>query len=274
MATPKFRTVGSDLLEYAEVAAAWFEGRGWKVRAEQPELGAPYTATMTCKRPPTTLFVEVDERVDLSKIEEWRRYCLSSSKDTRVALCVPSTATRTGEDDVRLQELGAGLYVAGSESFTEVLAARDVAVNIELPTLESLPSEMRPLLGDAYDQFDHSHWKEGFKDACGVLEEQARAYLRAGLQSKRIVVLTEKGNVAQMSHQRINKLTLGQLAVTFGRIRNPNHPDKIIAQVLNGVNKDRIGATHHKSKVATEARLRKNVGHHMWKVVAALKEMT
>lgn len=271
MAKPKFLTVPDDLLEHAEAAAAWFDGRGWTVHAERPELGAPYTPTITCKRSQTTIFVEVDVGVTLAKIEEWHRYCLSSSKDTRIALCVPGTTTRTTEDDSRLQELGVGLYVAGPSSVIEMLAPRDVAVNIALPDLTTMPKKMRKLLGDAYDQFDHSHWKEGFKDACGVLEIEARRYLKAGVASGRIVVLTEKGNAAQMTNKRIDKLSLGQLALHFGRIRNPNHPDAVIAQVLDAVNKDRVGATHHKGKTATEASLRTNVGHHMWQVVAALK---
>jgi hypothetical protein len=273
MAKPKFITVAADLLEYAEAVAEWFDGRGWVVRPERPELGAPYTATMTCQRSQTTVFVEVDARISVSRAEEWHRYCLSSSKDTRIAVCVPDVAKRTSAQDSRLQELGVGLYVAAAHGVTEMLAPKDVAVNIALPELRKMPKKMRSLLGDAYDQFDHSHWKEGFKDACGVLETEARRYLKAGVASGRIVVLTEKSNPAQMTAERIEKLTLGQLAGHFGRIRSPNHPDAIIAQVLDGVNKDRVGATHHKRKAATEARLRKNVGHHMWQVVAALKEM-
>src|SRR4051812_36093275 len=102
MAKPKFLTVADDLLEYAEAAAKWFDDRGWVVRRERPELGAPYTPTMTCRRSPTTVFVEVDAGVRVPRAEEWHRYCLSSSKDTRIAICVPDVTTRTATEDSRL----------------------------------------------------------------------------------------------------------------------------------------------------------------------------
>jgi hypothetical protein len=273
MAKPKFITVPEELLEHAEAVAEWFDDRGWTVRPERPQIGAPYTATMTCTRRPTTTYVEVDTDVNISRVEEWHRYCLSSSKDTRIAVCVSGEAPRATAVDSTLQELGVGLYVSSGSSVMEMIAPKDVAVNIALPMLNTMPKKMRELLGDAYDQFDHSHWKEGFKEACGVLEVEARRYLTVSIESGRVVVLTEAGNVSQMTRKSIDKMTLGGLAGAFARIRNPNHADTVIAQVLDSVNPDRVGATHHKSQAATEARLRKNVGHHMWEVVAALKEL-
>jgi hypothetical protein len=68
-------------------------------------------------------------------------------------------------------------------------------------------------------------------------------------------------------------LTLGQLAEAFGQIQNQNHADSIVGKVLALLNKDRVGVVHHKTKWTTEARLRRNVGKHMWNVVAALKEL-
>jgi len=273
MARPNFITVPEELIEHAVALAEFFDDRGYTVRPEKAEIGVPYTPTMTCKRTSTTLHVEVDSAIRMSRLEEWTRYCKSSSKDTRVAVCVPDGVKRPAKLEANLQQLGVGLYIADEGTVIEVFVPRDVAVNVALPERRHMPKKMRELLGDAYDQFDHSHWRDGFKEACGVLEVEARRYLKSGVGSGRIVVLTEAGNVSALTSKRIDKMTLGRLAVHFARFRSPNHSDAVIARVLDQVNKDRVGATHHKKKAATEARLRKNVGHHMWQVVAALKEL-
>lgn len=68
-------------------------------------------------------------------------------------------------------------------------------------------------------------------------------------------------------------MTLGQLAVAFGEIQNQNYTDSAVGKVLALLNRDRVGVAHHKRKATTEARLRRNVGKHMWNVAAALKEL-
>jgi hypothetical protein len=149
-----------------------------------------------------------------------------------------------------------------------------MALNVSLPKLETPPSQMRKILGPVYEQFNRSQWREGFEDACQAVETHARRYLAKGLASGRIALVTAKGKSRSLTTAQIDKLTLGQLAVAFAEIQNQNHADASIAKVLARINKDRVGVAHHKAKPATEARLRKNVGRHMWSVIAALKELT
>ena len=66
---------------------------------------------------------------------------------------------------------------------------------------------------------------------------------------------------------------MGELAATFGNIIIQNYSDRVIAEALATLNKDRTNVAHRKVKAATEVRLRKNVGQHMWVVVTALKEL-
>ena len=72
---------------------------------------------------------------------------------------------------------------------------------------------------------------------------------------------------------KIDRMTLGQLAKAFGEIQNQNYSDATIGKVLQLTNKDRVGVAHHKRTAATETRLRRNVPKHMWNVVAAMKEL-
>ena len=103
-------------------------------------------------------------------------------ESTRVALGLDADIARSGREDQSIRTLGVGLYVPlDSGELMEVAAPRDLAVNLELPTGESLPPELRGLLGSAYEQFERSNWREGFGDACQVVEEESRRYLIAGL---------------------------------------------------------------------------------------------
>jgi hypothetical protein len=95
-------------------------------------------------------------------------------------------------------------------------------------------------------------------------------YLLDGIKTGRIVVLDAKGNPISLTAQRINKMTMGQLKDTFLQIKVKNLADSNIAKVLATLNPDRVRQTHHSSRPETEAKLRKNVGQHMWSVVAVL----
>jgi hypothetical protein len=132
---------------------------------------------------------------------------------------------------------------------------------------------MRKALGPVYEQFDRSHWREGFEEACQAVEVLSRTHINDGIAAGRIVLITKEGSIRTLTPQKIDKLTLGQLAEAFAQIQNQNYSDVTIGKVLTRLNKDRVGVVHHKAKAATEARLRKNVGQHRWSVVTVLREL-
>jgi hypothetical protein len=239
---------------------------------ETVELGFPYTPTLLCKRQRTTIIVDVVTAVSTSRLVPWVAYAKSSGKDTRIALCLPERSERDTAAEAWLRQQGVGLYLVGPAGLVEIIAPADLGLAIQLPSLDSLPRKLQKALGSAYDQFQRSHWREGFEDACQVLETEARRYLKTGCRSGRIIILSKKGPMV-LSSSKIEKLTLGQLAGTYSNIQNQNYADSIIGQTLDKVNDDRVGVVHHKAKVRTETRLRRNVGQHMWAIVSALRHL-
>jgi hypothetical protein len=161
-----------------------------------------------------------------------------------------------------------GVMVTGQQT-REALPAQDLAVNVQLPELASLPRKLRRVLGPVYEQFGRSQWREGFDDACQVLQVESAKYLKKAIADGRVVIPDSQGKPTTTA--AIDRMTLGQLGIAFSAIPVPNHPDTVIASVLTRINKDRVGVAHHKGKPATETRLRRNVGQHMWRIISAIK---
>jgi hypothetical protein len=269
----EFLTVAEELLEHAQAAAEYFDTHGYGVTAEHHEVGFPYTPTLQCRRQNTKLLVEVAGSFPHNRLREWNRYTRSCSSDTRIALVIPRETAKTIDDESQLRDLGVGLYLSNSSTLEEAIQPRDVSLNVELPELSSLPPAVRQILGSVYEQFERAQWRDGFRDACQALEAQAREYLKVGMRSGRILLVTKAGNTRKMKDNQVDKMTLGALGEAFDQIQTKNHSDKLIGEVITRINKDRIAVIHHKTKWTTEERLRKNVGRHMWSVVAALKEL-
>jgi hypothetical protein len=267
-----FKTVADELLAHADIIADDFERRGFKVRVEHTDLGFSYTPTLHCRRGATTVIVELDGQIRIDRLEYWIRYAHSCGKDTRVALCLPSSVTVTAERIATLQQKGIGLYAAFPDRAVEQVAPADLALNVQLPELNSLPRQIRELLGPIYEQFNRSHWREGFEDACQVLETEARRYLNRWSRTGRVQILRKTGPVA-LTAREVNRMTMGQLAANFADIQAQTHADNVIGQALATINRDRVGVAHYKRRATTERRLRTNVGQHMWTILAALKEM-
>jgi hypothetical protein len=269
MVSRTYRTVAVELVEYADVAADHFDTGGYKVYVERDEVGFPYTPTFVLKRRPTTLILEVSNKIQMDRLKDWVRYGKSCGSDTRIALCLPHTVN-PAEDVAKLRDQKIGLYLSSKDSVVEHLAPADLAFNVELPDRTALPPKVRELLGSAYDQFGRTQWREGFEDACYVLEAEARSYLKKWSKTGRIKIL-RKGVPITLLPRQIDRMTMGQLVVAFRRIQAQNHADSTVYKVLATLNKDRIGVVHHKKRARTEKSLRTNVGQHMWKIVAALK---
>ena len=82
---------------------------------------------------------------------------------------------------------------------------KDLAVNAQLPNPGLLHPKIRALLGPVYEQFEHSHWREGFNVAVRVVESEARRYLVQGISTGRITVLDEAGSPRNPTQAQIKK---------------------------------------------------------------------
>jgi hypothetical protein len=269
----EFRTVPDELLGVAVSAGDWLESRGFKVTPERHETGYPFTPTLHGKRASTTAIVEVDSAITIDRLQEWVGFGRSRGADTRVWCAMPEDARRTGKEDLKLKELGVGLLLVGESGAAEMLAAKDIAVSVVLPGVKTLPRRVQKALGPVYDHFDRAEWREGFEEACLALEDAARKHLWRGVRAGRITILTSSGMREQLTKQKIDGFTMGQLADRFSRIVQQTHADRVIGDSLKKVNPDRIGVVHHKRRAAAEAKLRRNVGSQMWLIVGALKEI-
>jgi hypothetical protein len=265
---PTFLTVANDLLPCAQGAYDHFVGLGYRVRVEKPDPAAPFVPTMTAYRTSTTVHVEVCGIVDVARLRDWVSYSKSTGRDTRLVLCMPVRAAVSiaSEDDLRKRGVGMLRFDAG---ITETIAPKDLALHVELPTL---PSSLREVLGEAYEKHKRGQWRECFDDACNALEEEARRYLKRWSNTGRIKVQRRKGPV-QLTAAEINALSMGGLRNCFRDILSPTSLDSAIEQALTAVNPDRVERTHRRRAKATEARLRKNMGKHVWQIVNVMKQM-
>jgi hypothetical protein len=176
----------------------------------------------------------------------------------------------TIEEALRAEK--AGIYLVG-DVVTEICISHDLSLNMSLPELSGLPPKVRAALGPMYEQYEHSHWREAFESGCQAFEVACRAYLKAGIASGRIVVLTDKGKARKLTGGTVDKMSLGVLAVAFANIQTPNHSDIALASILAKINPNRILAAHHKNTAAAERKLRKYVGQDVWLFIAGLRKI-
>ena len=271
MSRNSFNTVSDELILCADALVNHLRSRSYRVKIEPNEIGYPNTPTIVAIRDKTTLIIEVDSNLKSERLNSWTRFAKSKPKDTRIAFATDQEAN-TNEDDF-CRDNGIGLFIYRNNKIIETAQPKDLAVQLSLPDLKTMPSKVRSLLTPAYDQFDNSFWREGFEEACKVLETQARSYLKRHHQSGRIIVITTSGGIKNLTIKQIDRMTLGQLAVCFTNFKSPNQADTIIGKALQLINKDRIGVVHKKNMGSTETRLRRNVSQHVWTIAFALKEI-
>src|ERR1035438_7344101 len=181
-----YKTVSDELVEHAEIVAGHFENSGYKVRHEVLELGFPYTPTFVCRRSPTTLILEVDNKVQIKRLDDWVRFAKSTGKDTRVALCCADSVALTPAEIAALRDRRIGIYLTSRDRVVEHSIPDDLGLNVALPDPVSLPREVQEKLGPAYEQFNRAQWREGFEDACQALETAARNYLNKWMKTVRV----------------------------------------------------------------------------------------
>lgn len=206
-------------------------------------------------------------------MQEWVGYGRSRTSDTRVWCAISEDAPRSGKQDRELKELGVGLLLVGETGAVEMIPAKDLALSVVLPGVKTLPRRLQQRLGPVYEHFDRAEWREGFQEACLVLEDAARKHLWKGIETGRIVTISASGKQEQLTKQKIDGFTMGQLAGRYSRIIQQTHADRVIGDALQRVNPNRVGVVHHKRKAAAEVKLRRNVGSQMWLIIGALKEI-
>jgi hypothetical protein len=269
MAKQVFQTLPDELLPLARIAVAHFEATGYKVKVEPGDVSHPSAATMVAIRHQTTLVALVDKSIPKAKIEAWVAYCASSGRDTRLVLVTPENAVDDeGRDFLRGKRVGH--CCSKNSQLVEELPTADLALNVVLPSLQNECLKVRRLLGSTYDHFERSQWREGFDEACSTLEQESRRYFAKWQKTKRIVPL-KKGKPYLVASRALNKMPIGPLIELFGSIQSKNATDSIVEKALREIKKDRNDSIHRKNQPKTENTLRKNVGRHMYTIIAALR---
>jgi hypothetical protein len=267
----KFSFLPDTLVEDANAVADHWEQHGFSVQADRILTAAPAVPTLHAKRHKTELVGIVATDADRNRLKEWCAYAKSTGRDFRVVCILPRKSKTKAKDLDFMRDEGVGLLRHNRGVVVEEIAARDLGLAVGLPSLKALPPEARKHLGSAYEQFERSHWREGFEDACQSLETLSRKYLTAEIIKGRVTQFIRKKTVKKARTADVKKMTLGQLAYAFTQIPNQNRTDAQLALILPKINEDRIGVVHHKTKSRTETRLRKNVGMHMWSIVSGIR---
>jgi hypothetical protein len=265
-----FLTVPEELLEHATNALLYFSQHEYRVKPELSSLEYPNTPTMVATRGRTTIVCEVWKLVDIGNVRNWVGYAKSCERDTRIVVVVPDKARIKAADERVLVELGVGMLVSGEGGIYEKLAARDQAISLGLPELTTLPPKLRRMVAPIYEKFDRD-WQDAFKDACTLVEVEARRHLAKGMSTGRVQLVTSGGVPSKLTAAKINKLPAGPLADAYAMIVSPNQTDVVAEQALRLLNDDRVAAVHRKPR--SEARLRKSVGRHMFVVINALRQL-
>lgn len=266
-----FVTLGEDLLEHANAAADFLKNSGLKVSAEKDDGSYPVTPTLVGQNGVRYHFVEVFSSLkNLSGVERWVAFCKSRSNETCYSIVVDSLKNMKADLVAKIADLGVGLYTLDGGKFKELVSPKDLAMSLSLPPLAGEKRSVQKCLSPIYSKFDRGSWFDGFKDACQLLEDLARKRLVDRI--KKAQVQFSKSGVAKVyTVAQINKQTQGQLAHTYKEIVLPDGTDVAITRILSHINKDRVGAVHKTNDAKTKARIRKNVGTHMWMLVNGIK---
>lgn len=275
MAKLQFTTVPTELVEHAEAAHSYFSSLGYRLNIEPTEAYYPSTPTLQCKRAHTRLTVHICGRINIVLIREWVQLAKTLHSDERIAICIPeeSQLKHLPKHQVELRSSGVGIYVSREGTLLALNEPADQNTPAGLPDLSRKRAKIRQILGQSYEHFEAGRWREGFDEACRSLEQTARAYLVKAFQSGRLTSYNKQGVPQSLNAERINRLTLGQLAVTLGSAQPLNSSDSILLKALTQINKDRVGITHKNKSPATERSLRKNVGLHMHVILRALEDL-
>ena len=273
MPAADFKTIPDELLHVAEAAEVYFGDQGFDIQIERREIGFPAVPALLCRRGHELVIVEIFSALDVSHVDRWIRYCRSQVADTRYCMILrshgnvsPRTVTYAADN-----RLGLGLH--DDHQLTMIRQAPDLAVHLALPELKSLAKPLRAVLAPAFQKILEGDWRDGLGDACLAVEQRARDYLKAGIDSERIIIVRGKKNPKQLTPDDVEDMSLGQLKVAFSQIQSQNHQDSLIGATLSLINKPRVGLAHKRKYAKVEAELRQQIGQSMHAIIACLEEM-
>jgi hypothetical protein len=271
MSSARFQTVPTELVEHAESAYSYFRQRGFTVRREVTDLSFPSCPTLLCRRQATTLVVNVCGRIVLPGVRDWVALARAKGTDFRIAVWIApeSQLKHLPRVQVELTQLGVGVFVSSVPVVT-LVEPTDQNPPKGLPDLASRKVAVRRQLGAAFDHFNAQRWKEGFDEACRVLEQLALAHILKALKSTRLTLYDSKGQPQAANLQKIKKQPIGAQIKTLEAARPHSATDALILRVLKQINDDRIKITHRNKSAATDKSLRRNATLHMHVILHAV----
>ena len=274
MAKPRFSTVADEFLHVAEGTHDFLVTNGFRVSVEATDIEYPRTPTLLAKRAHSTLFVEVAGSFRKDVALAWARYGTSCDRDVQVVMAIANKPGLAQSDLEFATQNKVGIYTCDlSGHIAEMLAPVDLAFHVALPILAEMPVRLRAILAPIYGKFDKADWRDGFRDACTALEEEARKYLKVRSVTTGVAFLDPKGKPITLGLNKISKATLGSLGVYFLGITTPNILDSLLAKTLPIINPERILIVHKKGAATTEKRLRKRAGQQMYVIINCLREI-
>ncbi len=268
----RFNTVGSDLEAAAIAAVEYFRDRGFSVKPEPYEFDYPGTPTLRCSKGKARLFVEATSEFKPRVIEAWIAYAKTRDHETSLALLVRNPPGLPMDEVAALKTKRIGLFSYADGAISELVPAADLAVNIALPSLIGLKPAYKSKIQTCFDKIDRGEWVDGFRDACQVLEDCSRELLKDGVVRGR-VSFVKKGKAIAYSRGKINKMSQGQLAHAYSEVQNPTQVDIVLTRALMRVNDARIKAVHRTQTAKNNAKIRLQVGQHLWTIVSALRQI-
>jgi hypothetical protein len=165
--------------------------------------------------------------------------------------------------------MGVGLATLIDGAVQFELVPRDLAFHAQAPDRDSMKPRVRALLGEALDRFERGDWRPAFEDACGIFEEECRAYLLRNRKMGRVTYLAG-GKTKEPTEKQIRKMTMGALKDVFCALVSQNQIEANLCAALTRLNPDRVRRTHNRRSRTAEAALRRRVGTHFWLIGNAL----
>jgi hypothetical protein len=258
----ELQTLANDLFEE-------LTRRGYRPKIEPQLLELPATPTILGIRGHETHYFLVRQTVSAIEVQQWHRYCCSCTADTRLTICRPSGLQMLASQAAGLRSAGIGLASLASAGLQYESDARDLAFHAQAPDRTLLKPKVRQLLGEALDRLDRGDWRPAFEDACGVLEEECRAYLLKNLKMGRVKYQSGR-KIKIPTAGQIKKMPMGALKDIFCTLISQNQLEAHLCSALTKLNPDRIRRAHKRKSKGAETALRRRAGPHFWLINNAL----
>lgn len=271
---PVFLTVPTELQPVAHACFGYVTSQGHSIKIEYANHDVPEAATLYTVDGKDEHYFLVDSKYKAARVALWTAFGRSCGEPTFVSICLPNNANLKTVALAALREFGVGLYTLNeNDELQKIIEPKDLTLNIALPPLNQLGAAKRRKLIPVYELFKDGDWKRGFEEACKVIEASARRQLVSQAKLGMVRVIGKKGAAKAVKDSEVKKMPLGALADVFCKKIGATHIDSLLCGGLKRINPDRVNVAHGKLKGATAARLRKNVGRHMWTIHNLLRSL-